>query len=318
VVVDKIRSQKFARMVQACWAHVANERPNFDSILCDLEDEAFLEDVKALQREHELLMKRTSRDAILDERQKAEILSRNLMDVMHSGDVEEAARLLAAGAEVNFADYDRRRPLHIAAAEGHVECVKMLLKHGARVLSQDRWGGSSIDDAKQGGHREIVALLLAARDNPGQELPSSSMMTLPIVALGQDNAELAEPRPELTASSAGSLDEVARRRSRMRVSFELMFAVHDHDIEAVRKFVSGNADVNGTDYDLRSPLHIAAAVGDKEIAQLLIQYGANVCAVDKWGLDALTEAQRSGHPDVAEVIERTRTQRQSTSAEQKI
>jgi ankyrin repeat protein len=317
VSVDKIGSQKFASLLEACWAQEPDDRPNFDSILYELDDAALARDVQALQLEYEVLMKRTSEIANLNEKQKIEALSKSLMDVMQSGDVKEAGRLVAAGAQVQFADYDRRRPLHIAAAEGHKECVMFLLSRGARVLSQDRWGGTAIDDAKQGGHREIVSLLLAARSNPEQEKPSNSMLALPEINVGEDRQSQSSVDPLVVATdpirSNGDLEwkgDVKSRRSRMRVAFDMMFGVHDHDIELVRKLLSGSHDANGTDYDSRTPLHIAAAVGDKEIAQLLIDYGADVFAADKWGVDPFREAQRSGHSEVAHLIEKAQFERE--------
>jgi ankyrin repeat protein len=316
VSVDKIKSQKFASLLEACWAQEPDDRPNFDSILYELDDASLAEDVEALQREYELLLKRTSEVSSLNEKQKIEALSRSLMDVMQSGDVKEARRLVAAGALVQYADYDRRRPLHIAAAEGHKECVLFLLSHGARVLSQDRWGGTAIDDAKQGGHRDIVSILLAARSNPEQEQPSNSMSTLPDVCVGVERQlqSFVDPLMAVTgpARSNGDLEwkgDVKSRRSRMRVAFEMMFGVHDHDIELVRKLLAGSHDVNGIDYDSRTPLHIAAAVGDKEIAQLLIEHGADVFAVDKWGVDPFREAQLSDHSEVAHIIEKAQLER---------
>ena len=46
---------------------------------------------------------------------------------------------------VNFWDYDRRTPLHVASSEGRADVVKYLLAHDARPNRSDRWGGSPFD-----------------------------------------------------------------------------------------------------------------------------------------------------------------------------
>lgn len=46
------------------------------------------------------------------------------------------------GVSPNVADYDKRTPLHLAASEGHVECVQLLLSHWADVNALDRMGGT--------------------------------------------------------------------------------------------------------------------------------------------------------------------------------
>jgi glutaminase len=42
------------------------------------------------------------------------------------------------GADVAGADYDKRTPLHIAAADGHIKLVKFLVRKGANVNAEDR------------------------------------------------------------------------------------------------------------------------------------------------------------------------------------
>ena len=55
---------------------------------------------------------------------------------------------------VNFRDYDRRTALHVAASEGHLDVVKLLIAPGAKINRSDRWGGSPLDDAHR--HRHLV------------------------------------------------------------------------------------------------------------------------------------------------------------------
>lgn len=45
-------------------------------------------------------------------------------------------------ADVNSHDYDGRSALHLAASEGKLGAVQLLLERGANVNPLDRWGGT--------------------------------------------------------------------------------------------------------------------------------------------------------------------------------
>ena len=48
--------------------------------------------------------------------------------------------MLLAGADVNAGDYDQRTALHVAAADGNLAAVKVLVEGGgARLDVKDRW-----------------------------------------------------------------------------------------------------------------------------------------------------------------------------------
>ena len=80
-----------------------------------------------------------------------------------NGDLRSLRTLIVdKGASVNAGNYDGRRALHLAAAEGHREVVKFLLQCRVDVNAQDRWGGTPLQDARQGGHTRVAELLLRA------------------------------------------------------------------------------------------------------------------------------------------------------------
>lgn len=58
------------------------------------------------------------------------------------GDVRGVEDLLNEGIDVNSIDLDGRTGLHIAACEGHVEVVKLLLSRRANIDARDRWGST--------------------------------------------------------------------------------------------------------------------------------------------------------------------------------
>jgi serine/threonine protein kinase len=60
---------------------------------------------------------------------------------------------------MNEGDYDKRTALHLAAGEGHVDILNVLLKAGADPNAQDRWGGRPLDDAIRNCHEDCAKAL---------------------------------------------------------------------------------------------------------------------------------------------------------------
>lgn len=63
------------------------------------------------------------------------------------------------GAFASSADYDRRAPLHIAAAAGNLEAVTALLDAGADINAKDRWFATALDEATKNGHDACASSL---------------------------------------------------------------------------------------------------------------------------------------------------------------
>jgi len=80
-----------------------------------------------------------------------------------AGDVTALQRHYLQGLDLGLCDYDGRTALHLAAAEGHQECVSFLLDTArVEVEAFDRWGHTPLQEAERGQHEEVVKII---RDN---------------------------------------------------------------------------------------------------------------------------------------------------------
>ncbi|KAL1115787.1 hypothetical protein AAG570_006077 [Ranatra chinensis] len=84
----------------------------------------------------------------------------NLLFSAASGDLAALRRHRLSGMDMSLSDYDGRTALHLAAAEGHLDCVTFLLDQcNVKHNSVDRWGNSPLDEAKTFGRVQVVQCL---------------------------------------------------------------------------------------------------------------------------------------------------------------
>jgi ankyrin repeat protein len=79
-------------------------------------------------------------------------------------------------------------------------------------------------------------------------------------------------------------------------------AAKEGDLAKVKSLIAEGSDVNVKDEKGSTPLHFAAYLGYKDVAELLILKGANVNAADKTGAIPLHFAARRGHKDLVELL----------------
>jgi len=60
---------------------------------------------------------------------------------------------------LDLADYDLRSPLHLAAAEGHLDVVRYFIAQQAELNPLDRWGNTPLADAVRHGRDVVVEAL---------------------------------------------------------------------------------------------------------------------------------------------------------------
>jgi ankyrin repeat protein len=224
--------------------------------------------------------------------------------------------ILDAGADPDeWEPRERKTALHFAAERNDLTAVRLLLACGARTNLADASGATPLDLAKKLARAEAAALL-AAPD------PARDLMTA--AADGNEPAAraLLDKDPALVkavngfgetplhvAARAGRRDvaallidrgaDVKAVDARKRTLFHAVALCGDPGIEVAKRLIDHGAPLDARDADGLTPLLIAArrtAGRDaaKDLARLLVEWGANVTVADSTGATALAGAAFAG------------------------
>ncbi|XP_076655935.1 uncharacterized protein LOC143360718 isoform X2 [Halictus rubicundus] len=226
---------------------------------------------------------------------------------------EEAVRLfLSRGADVNANAKDNLMPIHVATKAGHETVVKLLLEHGAKVDAQDKDGKTILYLAVKEGYSMIVKDILKYCPDINNQSNRSSLKTA-VLGYGGKYKEIVEtllqhdfivnpadvnnPELLLTAVEKGYLKIVEDmlkyganvnmlHSSRSKKGFTpLHSAAKNKQKEVAQLFINYGANVNAKDESEKSP--ILYAIECKEIIEILLQNNADINASDKYGNTAL-------------------------------
>jgi ankyrin repeat protein len=88
----------------------------------------------------------------------------------------------------------------------------------------------------------------------------------------------------------------------MNISQELIKSCEVNDIAKARDLLSQGASTEICNDEGSFPIHIVAAMGYKAMAELIIQYGADSNALNKYGLPAITIASFNGHLELVKTF----------------
>ncbi|MDE2814416.1 MAG: ankyrin repeat domain-containing protein [Gemmatimonadota bacterium] len=220
----------------------------------------------------------------------------SFLERVRAGDVSAVRLFIAAGMDIHARDADGRTALSMAAWEGHVEVVRILVEQWvaeAGPEAQDADGQTVLMWAASGGDVEMVRFLLDngadinAQDNYGY--------TALTWAAGAGQVEV------VRLLLANGADISAQNNSGITA---LMLAARAGQVEVVRFLLANGADLHAQD-DLfdRTVLMWAASGGHVEVVRLLLDNGADLHAQDAYyGRTALAWAAFGGHVEVVRFL----------------
>jgi len=70
------------------------------------------------------------------------------------------------------------------------------------------------------------------------------------------------------------------------------------ELAKIREFVEKGFDPKGSDYDGRTPLHLACEEGHLEVVKYLVSVGADINCADRWGTTPIRGALAAHHRDI--------------------
>ena len=191
-------------------------------------------------------------------------LSQKVLTSAEDGDVVALRQSLTEGGCCDvYGDFDNRLPIHYAAKNGHIECIKVLLEYGADIHSADIENETPITLAAFYGHTECVRYLL----EQGANVNDRAVDGTPLIYAAQcGNAECVK----LLLEHGASVNE--------RITYgktALRMAVCCDSVPCVRILVERGAKVTDADEFGFDEMMLAVMHGNEECIQLVLAAGGN-------------------------------------------
>lgn len=184
-------------------------------------------------------------------RQKKE-RQNGLLEASKGGDDMDVEILLGEGAEVDWVGSEGKTALHLAAQYGNKRVVKILLDHGADIEAHCEPFGTPLMILHRAGNTPLH--WAAAGDDTGGRQESVARLLL----------------------ECGANVNARSLRFRTPLQAAIMSTRTGNDATAtIRMLLDKGALVNAFDSEGWGPLHEAAYYGKSDIAQILLDHGAN-------------------------------------------
>ena len=180
----------------------------------------------------------------------------------YKGHIDVVRVLLDHGAKVNTID-KMKTPLNSACFGGHLDIMRLLLEHGADVDVGDDSGDLVSHIASKAGQAEIIQLLL--RYNADVNARGFLGWTPLHGASDGGHAKVVQ----LLLDRGADINALSRGHNP-----PLRFALTNESLEVTRLLLEHGADVDIRDESDRTSYQVAESIGRTEFVQLLLEHGA--------------------------------------------
>ena len=249
--------------------------------------------------------------------------NKELIDAAERGDLKNVRKCISGGADVNVQNAQNTTALMLAAQNGHVNVVDVLIanKSDVNLLSIN---GTALMHAAQNGHVNVVDVLIANKSDVNLRSINGTAL---IAAVHHGNIflikKLIDARADINLLRANRKDSaliIAAENGHIDVVRELiangahvnlincrrvtalMIAAEKGHVGVVRELIKHGAEVNLHDFDKRTALLIAARNGHVEVLRVLLEKGAEVNFLTLGNRTALMVAARKGHDEVVRAL----------------
>jgi ankyrin repeat protein len=178
----------------------------------------------------------------------------NILVASRGGDLERVKRLVGECPELIYAQYNYTPPIHFAVREGHLELTKYLLNHGAHDPDYKIYPflESLVTTAKDRNYDEIAMLLEAYNNGPTR------------------------------CKFRGDNGEINYNWSDQQIEFQKV--VNENDLGKTQQILTSHPEfaLDENFFWSEGILMMPAKVGNYEMIELLMRYGAKVPLILKW------------------------------------
>lgn len=243
------------------------------------------------------------------------------------GNPETVRQLLDRGLDETHRDNAGWTALHYAAFEGYEDICLQLIEAGAKIYECDNEGKNALHIAAQEGRKDVIEALVrvtkVAIDQKAHDGKTAFRLACmeanidcmeALMNFGCDvNMKDADGRPTLymlaldnnvavTKYLFSCTTKVDVNQSDNEGRTPLHVASWQGHLDMVKLLIEHGADVNAMDLDYRTPLHSCAWQGNDKVMEVLLFYGASPDHACKQGATALGISAQEGHENCVSIL----------------
>uniref|UniRef100_A0A671XJL4 Protein phosphatase 1 regulatory subunit 16A n=1 Tax=Sparus aurata TaxID=8175 RepID=A0A671XJL4_SPAAU len=219
-----------------------------------------------------------------------------LLEASARNDPDEVRYLLKNNVSPDLCNEDGLTALHQCCIDNYEEMVKILLDRGASVNAQDNELWTPLHAAATCGHAGLVKILIAhsadllAVNSDGnmpydlcEDDPTLDIIETAMANRGITQEMINETRASTERKMLGDIQELLRRGEEVNQQDSqgatlLHIAAANGYVQAAELLLEGGARMDLRDSDGWQPLHAAACWGQMHVAELLVSHGASLNA----------------------------------------